>query len=229
MKKHLTQLLFLCLFLLVTAQVKAQLNYLPGGFTTSLGSYVDLGSNGSAISVSNTDDGYSLPLPIGFTFNFNGASYDSFTFSTNGFIKLGRDTASRQFLFTTMAQPPANGPFTAATSPAPLGRDSSFIFAFGQDLIPLNPTDAFRYEVSGFPGTQVCTIQWKNVKDKLQGGVVGLWDTVNFQVKLYEGTNVIQVVYGKWTSTSNVNAARFSAVGLVGNSMTVANQNLHLV
>ena len=229
MKKHLTQLLFLCLFLLVTAQVKAQLNYLPGGFTTSLGSYVDLGSNGSAISVSNTDDGYSLPLPIGFTFNFNGASYDSFTFSTNGFIKLGRDTASRQFLFTTMAQPPANGPFTAATSPAPLGRDSSFIFAFGQDLIPLNPTDAFRYEVSGFPGTQVCTIQWKNVKDKLQGGVVGLWDTVNFQVKLYEGTNVIQVVYGNWTSTSNVNAARFSAVGLVGNSMTVANQNLHLV
>ncbi|MCG9879772.1 MAG: T9SS type A sorting domain-containing protein, partial [Bacteroidia bacterium] len=210
-------------------QLKAQLNYLPGGFSTSITTYTDLGTGGTAISVSNTDDGFSAALPIGFTFNFNGASYDSFTFSTNGFIKLGRDTASRQFLFTSHAQPPANGPFTAATSPVPTGSDSSFIFAFGQDLIPLNPSDAYRYEVSGFPGTQVCTIQWKNVKDKLQASVAGLWDTINFQVKLYEGTNVIEVVYGKWRSTSSISAARFSAVGLVGRSMTVANQNLHLV
>lgn len=230
MKKLVTPITLLCLFLVVfSSSLKAQLNYLPGGFSTSVSTYTDLGTGGSAISVNNSDDGFSAPLPIGFTFNFNGASYDSFTFSTNGFIKLGRDTASRQFLFTTMAQPPANGPFTAATSPAPLGRDSSFIFAFGQDIIPLNPSDAYRYEVSGFPGTQVCTIQWKNVKDKLQGGVAGLWDTINFQIKLFEGTNVIQIMYGKWTSTSNINAARFSAVGLVGNSMTTANQNLHLV
>ncbi|MDP3928320.1 MAG: hypothetical protein Q8R57_04815 [Bacteroidota bacterium] len=230
MKKVCTPIILFWAFLfMLSNQLKAQLNYLPGGFSTSIATYTDIGTSGTAISVSDADDGFSAALPIGFMFNFNGATYDSFTFSTNGFIKLGRDTASRQFLFTTQAQPPANGPFTAATSPAPLGRDSSFIFAFGQDIFPLNPSDAYRYEVSGFPGTQICTIQWKNVRDKLQGGVAGLWDTINFQIKLFEGTNVIEIVYGKWTSTSNINAARFSAVGLVGNSMTIANQNLHLV
>ncbi len=217
------------MWILVVTSLKAQLNYQPGGFTTSLGTYTDLGTNGSIIPVSNTDDAFSAPLPIGFTFNFNGASYDSFVFSTNGFIKLGVDTPSRHFLFTGHVQPPPNGPFTATTSPTPLAKDTSMLFAFGQDLFAGTNAAEFRYEISGSPGSQVCTIQWKNVKDKLQASIGGLWDTINFQIKLYETTNVIEYVYGKWTSTVSLAAARFSAVGLVGRSMTLANQNLHLV
>lgn len=220
---------FLLAILLFPAKVEAQLNYYPGGFSTTSGTYTDLGTSGTVISVANSDDAFSGPLPIGFTFNFNGAPYDSFVFSTNGFIKLGSDTPSRHFLFTSHAQPPANGPFTATTSPAPAAKDTSMLFAFGQDLYAGTNASEFRYFTSGSPGTQVCTIQWKNVKDKLQASVAGLWDTINFQIKLYEGTNVIEYVYGKWTSTVSVSAARFSAVGIVGKSMTTANQNLHLV
>jgi hypothetical protein len=111
MKKNITYLFLLFAFILLLNSAKAQLNYLPGGFTTSASTYVDLGTNGDTIPLANKDDAFSLPLPIGFTFNFNGSPSDSFTFSTNGFIKLGRDTASWQFLFTTHAQPPVNGPF----------------------------------------------------------------------------------------------------------------------
>jgi hypothetical protein len=229
MKKTFTLFCLFSMLFFAGIELKAQLNYQPGGFTTSLGTYNDLGSNGTIISVSNTDDAFSSALPIGFTFNFNGYSYDSFVFSTNGFIKLGVDTPSRHFLFTGHVQPPPNGPFTATTSPTPLAKDTSMLFAFGQDLFAGTNAADFRYEVSGSPGTQVCTIQWKNVKDKLQATVGGLWDTINFQIKLYESTNVIQYVYGKWTSTVSLAAARFSAVGIVGNSMTLANQNLHLV
>jgi len=134
MKKQITYFLFLFISLFIFSKAQAQLNYLPGGFTTSVSTYTDLGTNGSVISVANSDDAFSAALPIGFTFNFNGSPSDSFTFSTNGFIKLGRDTASRHFLFTAHAQPPPNGPFTAATSPAPAANDSNMIFAFGQDL-----------------------------------------------------------------------------------------------
>jgi hypothetical protein len=84
-------------------------------------------------------------------------------------------------------------------------------------------------ETSGSFGSRVCTIQWKNVKDTLQGGLAGLWDTVNFQIKLYETSNVVEYTYGRWTSTSSNPVARFSAVGIVGRSVTVANQNIHLV
>ena len=229
MKKQITYFLFLFISLFIFSKAQAQLNYLPGGFTTSVSTYTDLGTNGSVISVANSDDAFSAALPIGFTFNFNGSPSDSFTFSTNGFIKLGRDTASRHFLFTAHAQPPPNGPFTAATSPAPAANDSNMIFAFGQDLHAGTNASEFRYFTSGSPGSQVCTIQWKNVKDKLQATVAGTWDTINFQIKLYENTNVVEIVYGKWNASTPVNFARFSAVGIIGNNMTVANQNLHLV
>jgi len=225
-------LYFTALITLMLAGKKnfAQLNYQPGGFVTNITTYTDISSIGTAIAVANRDDAFSPVLPIGFTFNLNGFPNDSFVFSTNGFIKLGRDSASRHFLFTTFAQPPANGPFSAATSPAPLARDSSMIFAFGQDLIAdsavVNP---FTYHTDGTVGSRVCTIQWKNVKDKLQNTVGGLWDTINFQVKLYESSNVIEIIYGSWTSTVSLAAARFSAVGIVGTNLTVANQNLHLV
>lgn len=229
MKTNLTSLLlFLSFFPLFSY---AQLNYQPGGFSTSLGTYTDLGINGNIIPVSNTDDAFSTAQPIGFTFQFNGSAYDSFVFSTNGFIKLGSDSASRHFLFTTHAQPPANGVFASGgiTTPAPLAGDSSMIFAFGQDLHAGGNNSEYRVFTDGLPGTRICTIQWKNVKDKLQASVGGLWDTINFQIKLYEGTNVVEIVYGKWTSTIFLAAARFSAVGIVGRSVTVANQNIHLV
>jgi hypothetical protein len=228
MKTTLTYL-FILFFISLSPLLHAQLNYLPGGFSTSAGTYVDLGLNGDTIPLSNKDDAFSAPLPIGFTFNFNGYPYDSFVFSTNGFIKLGRDSASRHFLFTSMAQPPANGPFTAATSPAPLPGDTSMLFAFGQDLYPGPLNAEYRFYTDGAPGSRILTVQWKNVRDKLQAATGGLWDTINFQLKLYEGSNVVEYVYGNWTSTISLAVARFSAVGIVGNSVTVASQNIHLV
>ncbi|MCF8428146.1 MAG: T9SS type A sorting domain-containing protein [Bacteroidia bacterium] len=229
MKKNFTSLIGFLVLFLWALQSQAQLNYQPGGFTNTLGTYTDLGTNGSIISVANTDDAFSAPIPIGFTFNFNGAPYDSFILSTNGFIKLGSDTPSRHFLFTAHAQPPPNGPFTATTTPTPLGKDSSMIFAFGQDLYSGTMSSEYRVYTSGFSGSQVCTIQWKNVKDKLQATAGSLYDTINFQIKLYESTNVIEIVYGNWTNTVSLAVARFSAVGIVGKSMTTANENMHLV
>src|SRR6187402_1182237 len=167
MKTKITLLSFVLLQFFFSYETKAQLNYLPAGFTTSVGAYTDISLLGTPIPVANKDDTFSTVLPIGFTFNFNGASYDSFVFSTNGFIKLGRVMPSRHFLFTTFLQPPANGPFTATTSPAPLPSDSSMLFAFGQDLTADSINSHFSYYLDGTVGSRVCTIQWKNVKDKL--------------------------------------------------------------
>lgn len=229
MKTKITLLSFVLLQFFFYSETKAQLNYLPAGFTTSIGAYADISTLGTPIPVANNDDTFSVALPIGFTFNFNGASYDSFVFSTNGFIKLGTIAPSRQFLFTTFAQPPANGPFSATTTPTPLGSDSSILFAFGQDLIgdPINPH--YSYYVDGAIGSRTCIIQWKNVKDKLQNATAGLYDTINFQVRLYEGSNIVQYAYGPWTTTINLPVVRFAAVGIVGKNMTTANQNMHLV
>lgn len=232
MKTTFTSFVLGLTFCLFNFTASSQLNYLPAGFTATLGTYTDLGTNGDTIVVSNYDDAFSSPLPIGFTFNFNGAPYDSFVFSTNGFIKLGSIVPSRHFLFTTFAQPPQNGPFTSTTSPTPLATDSSFLFAFGQDLVAdtnIASMPRYQYYTDGTIGSRVCTIQWRNVKDKLQNATVGLYDSINFQIKLYEGSNIVEFVYGTWSTSIVASAVRFSAVGIVGRSFTTLNQNLHLV
>jgi len=203
----------------------AQLNYPAGGFSTFAGTYSDLGTTGTIIPVANTDDAFSSPKYIGFTFNFNGASYDSFVLNTNGFIKLGRDTASGSLLYTDFYQPPPGGPFSS-TSPL----DTALIVAFGQDLWGGGVAQPeLRMAVTGTFGTRKCIIQWKNFRDKLQGGSTltsaTQYDTINFQIILYESTNAIEFVFGRWVSSTNPSSARFGACGLKGSS-NAANQLL---
>jgi hypothetical protein len=86
MKNKTTRYFILIFALLMCSTSYAQLNYLPGGFAILSRTYVDLGNNGTPIITPNNDDAFSAPQPIGFTFIFNGFTYDSFVLSTNGFI-----------------------------------------------------------------------------------------------------------------------------------------------
>lgn len=224
MKTHFTRnLILLCSFAcLFSLKSFAQLNYQTGGFSTAASTYTDLGTNGTVVTMTDIDAGHSAPLDIGFTFRFNGTNYDSLVMYVDGFVKLGRDTASGPLLFTTFVQPPAGGPFNS-TNPL----DTNLIVPFGQDLWDRGGLQAseFRIFTTGTVGSRVCTIQWKNVSDKLQNAVTSQYDTINFQLKLYETTNWIEFVYGRWVASTNTSNARFAACGLKGNS-TLANQLL---
>ncbi len=225
MKTNFTtlKLLQLCSFIfLFSFSSYAQLNYQTGGFSTSGGTYVDLGTNGSVVTMTDNDYGHSAPLDIGFTFRFNGTNYDSLIMYVDGFIKLGRDSASSPLLFSTFVQPPAGGPFNSTST-----LDTNLIVPFGQDLWNRGglQTPEFRIYTTGSVGSRTCTIQWKNVCDKLQNAVTTQYDTINFQVILHETTNWIEFMYGRWVGSTNASNARFAACGLKGNS-TLANQLL---
>lgn len=222
MKNNLHHFLLALVASIICQVSLAQLNYQPGGFSTFVGTYTDLGTNGDTIVMNDIDNGYSVALPIGFTFRYNGVDYDSLRVYVDGFIKLGRDTASSNLLYTTFVQPPAGGPFSSFSN-----LDTSLIVPFGQDLWNRGGLQnaEFRIFTDGIFGSRVCTIQWKNVSDKLQNGVLTQFDTINFQVKLYEGVNWIEFIYGRFVSSANLSNARFAACGLKGSS-TLANQLL---
>ncbi len=233
MKKKLTNYFILSLLLLTCKVGSAQLNYLQAGFSTFSSTYVDLGSTGTAITMTHNDSGHSVAaLPIGFTFNFNSSAYDSFTMYVDGFIKLGSGlvSADTNMNFSAYNQPPLGGPFNS-TYP----EDTSLIFPMGNNLWPCNlsstslgtGTADFRVSTTGSPGTKVCTIQWKNLSDKYlfittQGAspapIYTQYDTINFQLKLFEGTNAIEFVYGRWVPSANTSQARFGACGIKGNN-----------
>ncbi|MCX6257462.1 MAG: FG-GAP-like repeat-containing protein [Bacteroidia bacterium] len=189
------------------------LNYLPEKCVTYIGNYSDLGSNGSQILTDNTDDANSNPVDIGFSFSFDCQDFTQFVLNTNGFIKLGNTNPSSAALF-----PPAadnGGTLFASANPA----DANLIIPFNYDLIG-NANTEYRVYTSGTAPNRICTIQYKNLTEKTTIPSVQ-YDNIEFQIRLYETTNVIEFVYGTWTPSLNASAYKGAGCGLKGSDYTV--------
>lgn len=183
------------------------LNYSTTAAANVTGTYTDLASTGTAITTANTDDANSAAQPIGFTFNYNGTAFTQFVLNTNGFIKLGGTAPSAAALFldetanSTLADPFENS-------------DANIIAPFNIDLTAGNAGTEYRVTTTGNAGSRICTIQWKNVKDKANVGATQ-YTNISFQVRLYEGTGVVELVYGPSTA-GNTPAGRLAQIGLKG-------------
>ena len=189
----------------------AQLGYQPGNATNTTGTYTDLGTTGAAIATANTDDANSVATPIGFTFTYNGTAYTDFVLNTNGFLKLGT-AAPTGPQYTDGGQSILNGPVT--------GADTDLLLPFNQDLTAGSAGGTeYRVATTGAAGSRVTTIQWKNVSDKARGAFGTQYANFSFQVRLYEGSNQIEFVYGAATAgAAAADVAKFVNVGIKGST-----------
>jgi len=208
--------LIFTMMLFVSNSLSAQLNIPLTNCQNLTGVYTDLGTNGSVITTTNFDDANSTAVNIGFTFNFNGQAFTQFVLNTNGFIRLGALPPSLPGLFFAGGQSYTGGPF-ASTSTS----DVNLLCAFNMDLIGgTNPE--FRVHTSGTAPNRICTIQFKNMRDKTTTPAEQ-FANINFQILLYEGFDVIEFVYGLFTATANPDNWKTAAVGVKG-SGSAANQ-----
>ncbi|WP_160328100.1 T9SS type A sorting domain-containing protein [Solirubrum puertoriconensis] len=154
-----------------------------------------MGTDGTVIPTANTDDDNSAPQEIGFTFNYAGQSFSQFVLNTNGFIKLGNTAPSAPNLFNFFTTSPADVNIISVAG----GIDLQ-----GAANQASTPTE-YRVFTTGAAGSRVCTIQYKNVSDKTTTSgtttIPSQFSAMQFQIKLYEGTNNIDFVYGTWTSS----------------------------
>ncbi len=196
------------------------------------GTYTDLGTNGTVITTANTDDANSAAQNIGFSFNFNGIAFTQFVLNTNGLMRLGASAPSSALAASPYAQAPDLGPVNSTDA-----ADVNLIMPFNFDLTAGSSTPEYRVYTTGTAGSRVCTIQWKNVADKAVAGSASSATAVpthyanfSFQVKLYEGSNQIDFVYGTATAgpATSTDAAKFANVGLKG-SDNVAYDNITTV
>ena len=201
MKLKALPILFSMLVLTASKDAFSQLNYNIYGTSNVAGTYTDLAATGTAIVTSSFDDANSAPQNIGFTFNYNGVAFTQFVLNTNGFIKLGNATPSVANLFYSTANGTTGGVFNSA-----LPADANMLCVFNHDLKPGTLAPEYRMNTSGTGTSHVCTIQYKNVRDTLNGTVAGQYDDMSFQIRLYETTNVIEFVYGTWTASANASA-----------------------
>lgn len=149
------------------------------------------------------DNAVSAGLNIGFNFNYQGINYPTFSISSNGYISLL----------------PANGTGTSVV-PNNIGGNSPVrvIAPFWDDLAFADYRN-ISYQVSGTSPNRVLTVQWANATINVgsASGPVSTDVNLNFQVKLYEGTNNIEFIYGNMQGFKGTSNLAYSySVGLAG-------------
>jgi|GEM_PF-5565440 len=219
---HLTSCL---LALLSTSGIKAQVSAYY--FTQNLITYNAV-SGGTVFGTTSSDDDYfcnpASPqlnqntgpgIPIGFNFTFNGTVYDCFGINNNGWIFFGQ---------STLTPNPVNGNSSSgytglsATSTAPAALQNR-VAGFSRD-IQAQAGASLRVETIGATPNRTCVIQWGNYK---KFGTNGTGDIYNFQIRLLETSNIVDVIYGTFVNNANGTGAE---VGLRGNANTDYNNRI---
>nr|MDQ3015157.1 GEVED domain-containing protein [Bacteroidota bacterium] len=186
------------------------LNYVAVDAQNVSGDYVGLTDEGVIIEVDDFDDDNSDPQDIGFAFRYHCQDFTQFILNTNGFIKLGNIPTSEDNLFFNGAQSLENGIFDRD---AP--EDMDLIIPFNHDLDAGPGGAEFRVHTSGTAPQRVCTIQFKGIREWTTSTPYQ-YDAMEFQVKLYESSNMIEFIYGNWIPSTNFSDFKTASCGLKG-------------
>lgn len=165
-------------------------------FSQSAGTYTAL-STSTVIHASGWDDNVAS-VTIPFTFTFNGTGYTSCSVNSNGYITFG----------TTASAVTDYNPISAGNA------YSGAISALGRDLTSNSSTIV--YGVTGASPNRVFVIQWNNARRYYNNNARN--GNFNFQIRLSETTNLVQVVYG--ATGTNYNTDIPVEVGLRGATNT---------
>lgn len=143
-------------------------------------------------------------IPIGFTFTYNAIPFDVFGINNNGWISLGQSSV------TPAVNTNASSNYTgiSATSTAPPNLQNR-IAGLARDLQAQAGCD-LRVETIGIAPSRTCVIQWSNYRKYGQTG-----DAFDFQIRLCETTNIVEVMYGTFVNNATTGNAQ---VGLRGST-----------
>lgn len=156
-----------------------------GGYSFSpmLNTFTPVTPGATQLLSPGDDDVLSAARPIGFTFIYDGLSYTQFKVSSNGFIT---------FNLSQTSSLPTNALVANALILAPLWDDLS-----------VDATGSVRYELTGDSPARILTVEFSNMR----WGRGASGPNASFQVKLYEGSNRIEFVYGAFLSPVGASAS----------------------
>ena len=154
----------------------------------------------TAITTTWDDHVTTTPVPLGFTFNYNGTNYTNVYVSSNGYITFGTAPATTNYI-------PISGGATYAGA----------ISAYGRDMIANGV--GINYLTAGAAGSKIFTIEYVGTR-KSGASLAG---TMRMQIKLYETSNVIEICHKASPTTFSTTTAIFGEIGLRGSSNTDVN------
>jgi len=144
-------------------------------------------------------------FPIGFNFTYNGIVFDRLAINCNGWISLGQSSLSPTSVDISSSSG-YNQPLSQTSTATPtLLRNR--IGALAMDLEGQTGS-SLRIETIGATPNKICVIQWAGFREYQSTG-----DNFNFQIRLKETSNVIETVYGTFTTASTSYAAQAGLSG----------------
>lgn len=161
-------------------------------YSSITGTNLGAGAIGDDVGIGN--------LPIGFTFNYNGSPETVFGASSNGFIQLGNTSPT----------------FTGFSSNA-LASTAKVIAALWDDNNTTGST--ITYATTGSVGFRVLTVQYTAMH--VGGSGSSSNPTIDCQIKLYEGSNKIEIIYGSTSGSLSSTSATIGISGASGNYISV--------
>lgn len=178
-------------------------------FQQALVGYTEItgGTEAYAAPWDNHVNGSTHQAPIGFPFFYNGnpIAYTQCFISTNGFITFGVTQP-----LGTLIVPLSNGtPYEGAVSP------------MGMDLKSGIGNEPITYRTLGASPNRIFVVQWKNVERQLSTG------PLNFQVRLFETSNRIELRYGFCFPDDTDTNNRGAQVGLRGPNNVILQGNIN--
>ncbi|MEO0084664.1 MAG: fibronectin type III domain-containing protein, partial [candidate division WOR-3 bacterium] len=164
----------LIVLLLITGTALAQVSITNYSFSATSGTFTELtGATSPALSGGSLDDGWYNNIPIGFDFWYMGQKYTTVSATTNGWLTFDQALSSAGF----------TNNLTSGT-PRP-------VIAPLWDDLDQETFGTFSYKTEGTAPNRVFTAEWKNYAWNFSATS----PVISFQVKLYEGTGVIEFVY----------------------------------
>ena len=219
-KRYITTLVSALFAWQISAQVSTYV------FTQFSGTYTAI-SGGTVFGTTTSDDQVfvdpAVPLggfggatgpgmPIGFNFTFNNLVFDRIGINNNGWIFFGQSSAAP----SVNSNSSSGYTGISATSTAP-GNLQNRVAALARDLQAQVGGD-LRVQTIGTAPNQICVIQWNNYRKFAATG-----DSYNFQIRLYETSNVVEVAYGSFVNNATTATAE---VGLRGSTNTDFNNRI---
>lgn len=217
--KHIYQLsTFVFLFIQSVNSYQAQVSSLYN-FSQATGIYAAI-SGGTVFGSATSDDQVFLDqtslagftagssaagISIGFNFMFNNVIYDRIGVANDGWILFGLSA-----LGNTAVNSNSSNYYTpiSATSTASLNLQNR-VAALARDLQGQTGS-ALRVETLGSAPNRSLVVQWTNYRKYNAAG-----DNFNFQIRLYETSNIVEIVYGTFVNGATAGVAE---VGLRGTS-----------
>ena len=194
MKKISLLLLFTLLAFIDYAQTAA--SYV---FTPLSSPFVSISATGTAVPVIQADDATQTTIPIGFSFTYCGTPYTTLSACSNGWLSFANSASSQR------------------TNSAANVVSAGFLMPYWDDLEGTN--GLAYYKTTGAVGSRIFTFEWKNWQEYalVLGFIPSQANNISMQVKLYEGTNVIEFNYGAAPTLGNpVILTTISTSGTIG-------------